>query len=90
MLFLLRRWRKRQQQRRELSMLKSRDFGDLAVPPALLANELGCWPSQPPSPQWRTVVKRSDVPDQSFVIDDAPILSRAPARNGRLSCARHS
>jgi uncharacterized protein YjiS (DUF1127 family) len=51
----LRRWRERDRQRRELSLLNARDFADLAVPPSLVADELRRWPWQGPSPQWRTV-----------------------------------
>jgi uncharacterized protein YjiS (DUF1127 family) len=55
----LRRWREHARLRRELSQMSARDFGDLAVPPSLLADERRRGPWQRPSPQWRTVAERS-------------------------------
>jgi uncharacterized protein YjiS (DUF1127 family) len=54
----LRQWRERSRERRELSQLTARDFGDLAVPPSLLANETGRWPWQKPSLGWGAVCDR--------------------------------
>jgi uncharacterized protein YjiS (DUF1127 family) len=58
---LLRRWWSRELQRRELSMLSPRDFGDLAVPQSLVKEEVIRWPWQPWSKQWSQVTdKRGD------------------------------
>jgi uncharacterized protein YjiS (DUF1127 family) len=37
-------WWEPERQRRELSMMRARDFGDLAVPPSLVTDELRRWP----------------------------------------------
>ena len=55
----LRRWRTRQRLRRELAQMSPRDFGDLAVPPSLIKDELGRAPWREPSPQWRWVARRT-------------------------------
>lgn len=55
----LRQWRERERQRREMSMLTERDFGDLALPPSLVRDELRRWPWQKPSPQWAEIGVRS-------------------------------
>lgn len=52
---LWRTWRERELQRRELSTMSPRDFGDLAVPPSLLKEELRRWPWQKPSQQWSQI-----------------------------------
>jgi solute carrier family 10 (sodium/bile acid cotransporter), member 7 len=52
---VLRDWRERERQRRELSQLRPRDFGDLVVPPSLAVEESRHWPWQKSSPQWRTI-----------------------------------
>jgi uncharacterized protein YjiS (DUF1127 family) len=49
---LLCQWRKQQRLRRELSLMSPRDFGDLAVPPSLVRDELRRWPWQPRSAEW--------------------------------------
>jgi hypothetical protein len=51
----LRIWRDRQLDRRELSMMSARDFGDLPVPASVIADETRRWPWQTPSPQWSEV-----------------------------------
>jgi uncharacterized protein YjiS (DUF1127 family) len=48
-------WWERERQRRELSMMRARDFGDLAVPPSLVIEELRRWPWQKPNSQWGEV-----------------------------------
>ena len=61
---LLRTWWKRELQRRELSLLSPRDFGDLAVPRSLISEEIRRWPWQKPSQQWSQVTdKRGDPYD---------------------------
>jgi len=52
---LLRGWRDRTRQRRELARLHSRDFGALPVPDNLLAEESRKWPWQRFSPQWAEI-----------------------------------
>ena len=42
----------RERERRELAAMRSRDFGDLAVPPGLIIEELRRWPWQKSSPLW--------------------------------------
>ena len=42
----------RERERRELAAMRSRDFGDLAVPPSLVIDELRRWPWQKSSPLW--------------------------------------
>jgi uncharacterized protein YjiS (DUF1127 family) len=59
----MRRWRARERFRGELSSLSSRDFGDLAVPPSLIADELRRWPWQEPSAQWGTAASRPSGED---------------------------
>jgi uncharacterized protein YjiS (DUF1127 family) len=52
---LLREWQQRERERRELAALRGRDFGDLAVPPSLVVDEVRRWPWQKSSPQWSEV-----------------------------------
>jgi uncharacterized protein YjiS (DUF1127 family) len=56
-LAFVRRWRdlwgERIRLRRDLAMMSARDFGDLAIPPGLLRDELRRWPWQACSPEWR-------------------------------------
>ena len=46
---------RRERERRELAALRGCDFGDLAVPGSLVADETRRWPWHKPSPQWREV-----------------------------------
>lgn len=55
---LLRTWWRRELQRRELSTLSPRDFGDLAVPQSLVSEEIRRWPWQKPSRQWSQVTDK--------------------------------
>jgi hypothetical protein len=55
---LLSTWWRRELQRRELSMLLPRDFGDLAVPQSLVSEEIRRWPWQRPSQQWRQITDK--------------------------------
>lgn len=48
-------WRERSGQRRELAALSPRDLADLGIPPALAAFEMGRWPWQKASPEWREI-----------------------------------
>jgi uncharacterized protein YjiS (DUF1127 family) len=59
---LLRTWRRRELQRRELSVLSSRDFGDLAVPQSLINEEIRRWPWQKWSQQWSQVTNKRGHP----------------------------
>lgn len=59
---LLRTWWRRELQRRELSMLSPRDFGDLAVPQSLVSEETRRWPWQKPSQQWSQVTDKGGDP----------------------------
>ena len=59
---LLRTWRRRELQRRELSVLSSRDFGDLAVPQSLITEEIRRWPWQKWSQQWSQVTNKRGHP----------------------------
>ena len=52
---LLRTWRRRELHRRELSVLSSRDFGDLPVPQSLINEEIRRWPRQKWNQQWSQV-----------------------------------
>lgn len=52
---VVRGWRDRTRQRRELARLRSRDFGDLPVPDNLLVEESRKWPWQRFSPQWAEI-----------------------------------
>jgi uncharacterized protein YjiS (DUF1127 family) len=49
---LVRRWRERERLRLELSLMRPRDFGDLAVPPGLVVDEVRKWPWQQSGPNW--------------------------------------
>src|SRR6516164_2563066 len=61
---LLRAWWRRELQRRELSMLSQRDFGDLTVPQSLVNDEIRRWPWEKSSQQWSQVTgKRGDPYD---------------------------
>jgi uncharacterized protein YjiS (DUF1127 family) len=62
---LLRTWQRRELQRRELSVLSSRDFGDLAVPQSLINEEIHRWPWQKWSQQWSQVTNRRGHPYDS-------------------------
>ena len=55
---LLRAWRMRELQRRELSTMSPRDFGDLAVPGSLAKDEIRRWPWQKSSPQWSQITNK--------------------------------
>ena len=55
---LLRTWRMRELQRRELSTMSPRDFGDLAVPQSLAKEEIRRWPWQKSSPQWSQITNK--------------------------------
>ena len=59
---LLRTWQRRELQRRELSVLSSRDFGDLAVPQSLINEEIRRWPWQKWSQQWSQVTNKRGHP----------------------------
>jgi uncharacterized protein YjiS (DUF1127 family) len=59
---LLRMWWRRELQRRELSMLSPRDFGDLVVPRSLVTEEIRRWPWQKSSQQWGQVTERRSDP----------------------------
>jgi uncharacterized protein YjiS (DUF1127 family) len=48
-------WWERERQRRELSTMRARDFGDLTVPPSLVIEELRRWPWQKQNSQWGEV-----------------------------------
>jgi hypothetical protein len=43
--------------RRELAQMRGRDFGDLAVSPALIKDETQRWPWQGWSPEWSAVAR---------------------------------
>ena len=60
---LLRAWWRRELQRRELSMLSRRDFGDLVVPQSLVNDEIRRWPWQKSSQQWSQVAGNRGDPD---------------------------
>ena len=49
---ILNAWYRRERERRYLSAMRRRDFGDLAVPPGLILDEVRRWPWQEASPQW--------------------------------------
>jgi uncharacterized protein YjiS (DUF1127 family) len=53
----LARWRERERMRGELARMRARDFGDLAVSPALIKDEAQRWPWQDCSPEWSTVAR---------------------------------
>lgn len=59
---LLRTWQRRELQRRELSRLSSRDFGDLAVPRSLINEEIRRWPWRKWSQQWSHVTNNPGQP----------------------------
>ena len=59
---LLRTWQTRELQRRELSRLSSRDFGDLAVPRSLINEEIRRWPWRKWSQQWSHVTNKRGHP----------------------------
>jgi anti-sigma factor ChrR (cupin superfamily) len=44
-----------ERQRRELTQMGGRDFGDLTIPSSLIRDELRRWPWQKSSPQWDEV-----------------------------------
>lgn len=45
-------WRERARDRRELSQMSPRDFGDVTISPGLLREETSRWPWQGASPGW--------------------------------------
>ena len=53
------RWRERERERRELAMMSIRDFGDLAVPPGLVREELRRWPWQAWGQGWNALAAAS-------------------------------
>lgn len=48
-------WRERMRQRRALAMLSAHDLADLGIPLGLAAYEVGRWPWQPISADWRAL-----------------------------------
>jgi uncharacterized protein YjiS (DUF1127 family) len=63
----LRELRRRERERRELAAMDASDFGDLAVPPSLLVDEVRRWPWQKSTPQWGAVAAEAgrNVPDNA-------------------------
>jgi hypothetical protein len=57
--------RERQRERRELAMLSSLDFGDLAVPPGLIREELRRWPWQAWSQGWNALPAAASRPPRT-------------------------
>jgi len=53
------KWQERERERRELAMMSARDFGDLAVPPALVREELRRRPWQALSQGWNALAAAS-------------------------------
>jgi len=47
----------RERGRCELAAMRNRDFGDLAIPPSLVIDELRRWPWQKSSPLWGQVLR---------------------------------
>jgi uncharacterized protein YjiS (DUF1127 family) len=62
---LFRCWREREQMRREVASMSGRDFGDLPVPPGLIADECRRWPWRRSISQWGEI--RSTAKRQSSV-----------------------
>jgi hypothetical protein len=59
----LARWSERERLRRELAGMRSRDFGDLAVPPGLIEDEKRRWPWHGWSPEWSSIALSPKVGD---------------------------
>lgn len=59
------KWRERERERRELATMASRDFGDLAVPPGLIREELRRWPWQARSQVWNALAAAARRPRPS-------------------------
>jgi uncharacterized protein YjiS (DUF1127 family) len=59
----LARWRERERLRRELAGMRSRDFGDLAVPRGLIEDEKRRWPWHGWSPEWSSIALSPKVGD---------------------------
>jgi hypothetical protein len=57
---LIKRWRLRARQRRDLSLLVASDFGDLPVSSILFTEELRKWPWQEFGPQWGEIRSAPD------------------------------
>ena len=55
---LLRVWRERAKERRELAMLSDREIADFRVPKLLAAEEARRWPWEEWDPQWREIETR--------------------------------
>lgn len=49
---LIGRWREHERLRRDLSSMRAGDFGDLSVPPGLIAEEVRKWAWQKDNPLW--------------------------------------
>ena len=56
------KWRERERERCELAMMSTRDFGDLAVPPGLVREELRRRPWQAWSQGWNALAAASKRP----------------------------
>ncbi|HZT90007.1 MAG TPA: hypothetical protein VFA12_18695 [Stellaceae bacterium] len=72
----LRRLRERNRLRGELTSMRTRDFGDLKVPPGLIVSEVRRWPWQPPAPQWQTL---SHASNPAASLEGEPLVERAKA-----------
>ena len=73
---LLRSWRDRELQRRELSTMSARDFGDLAVPRSLASEEMRRWPWQKSSEQWSQIINTPAAAAATAELDKAETGSR--------------
>jgi hypothetical protein len=83
-------WWGRELQRRELSMLSPRDFGDLPVPQSLVTEEIRRWPWQKSSQQWGQVIdKRVTVTTAATGPCDAESGSRHRAAEAELEASLH-
>ncbi|HXO01628.1 MAG TPA: hypothetical protein VN900_06190 [Stellaceae bacterium] len=91
---MLRAWRRRERERRELAAMGRRDFGDLTVPPSLVADEVRRWPWQKPSLQWGQIETRSRRGDEGQGPDNcAPqcdATSRRRSPDWRTARAMHA
>jgi uncharacterized protein YjiS (DUF1127 family) len=63
---LLRTWRERHLERRNLSLMSGRDLADLRIPPGMAAAEASRWLWQQPSPGWQSLQK-----ERQYLIDAA-------------------
>jgi uncharacterized protein YjiS (DUF1127 family) len=73
------KWREQERERRELATMASRDFGDLAIPPGLIREELRRWPWQARSQGWNALATAAKRPWRTEAEAEATNIGALPS-----------